>query len=79
MRGGVGPRPFISTSGGFVDYSTFTSVTPEGPDPGEGDSSFSMGREHPYHPRKFGLPFREMKVRIGIDAGKKPSSRIILL
>lgn len=30
-------------------------------------------------PRKFGLPFREMKVRIGIDADGKPSSRITLL
>jgi len=30
-------------------------------------------------PRKFGLPFREMKVRIGIDAEGKPSSRITLL
>jgi hypothetical protein len=27
-----------------VDYSTFTSAAPEGPDPGEGDSSFSMGK-----------------------------------
>ena len=40
----MGPRPFLSTSGGFVDYSTFTSVTPEGPEPGEGESSFSMGK-----------------------------------
>jgi hypothetical protein len=30
-------------------------------------------------PRKFGLPFREMKVRIGLDAEGKPSSRITLL
>lgn len=30
-------------------------------------------------PRKFGLPFREMKVRIGIDSEGKPSSRITLL
>jgi hypothetical protein len=30
-------------------------------------------------PRKFGLPFREMKVRIAIDAEGKPSSRITLL
>ena len=30
-------------------------------------------------PRKYGLPFREMKVRIGIDAEGKPSSRITLL
>ncbi len=30
-------------------------------------------------PRKFGLPFREIKVRIGIDADGKPSSRITLL
>ena len=30
-------------------------------------------------PRKFGLPFREMKVRIGIDLEGKPSSRITLL
>ena len=30
-------------------------------------------------PRKFGLPFREMKARIGIDAQGKPSSRITLL
>ena len=30
-------------------------------------------------PRKFGLPFREMKVRIGIDAQGNPSSRITLL
>lgn len=30
-------------------------------------------------PRKFGLPYREMKVRIGIDASGKPSSRITLL
>jgi hypothetical protein len=75
----VGPRPFISTSGGSVDYSPFTSVSPEGLDPGEGDSSFSMGMEHPYYPPKFGLPFRKMKVRIGIDASGKPSSRITLL
>ncbi len=30
-------------------------------------------------PRNFGLPFREMKVRIGIDPEGKPSSRITLL
>jgi hypothetical protein len=30
-------------------------------------------------PRKFGLPFREIKVRIGIDSEGKPSSRITLL
>jgi hypothetical protein len=30
-------------------------------------------------PRKFGLPFHGMKVRIGIDAEGKPSSRITLL
>jgi len=30
-------------------------------------------------PRKFGLPFREMKVRISIDPEGKPSSRITLL
>jgi hypothetical protein len=30
-------------------------------------------------PRRYGLPFREMKVRIGLDAEGKPSSRITLL
>lgn len=32
------------SDGGSVDYSTFTSVSPEGPDPGEGDSSSSIGK-----------------------------------
>ena len=43
MRGGDIPRPFISASGGSVDYLTFSSISPEGSDPGEGISSFSMG------------------------------------
>jgi len=43
LRGG-GSLSLISANGDFVDYSTFTSVSPEGPDPEEGDSSFSPGK-----------------------------------
>ncbi len=44
MRGGDIPRPFISASGGSVDYLTFSSTSPEGSDPEEGISSFSIGK-----------------------------------
>jgi hypothetical protein len=44
LRGGGIPRPSISISGGSVDYFEFSSATPEGSDPEEGISSFSIGK-----------------------------------
>jgi hypothetical protein len=66
-----------------LEYFIFSSTHPRGPD--RSDDSFIQTLKHAIQwdtlnaPRKFGLTYREMKVRIGIDAEGNPSSRITLL